>query len=79
MFSTLCSVTADISHIWTPPRIAPHNGKFYYTVHYDVIFSFGLIEFKAFISWIENVSPILVIQGYVANKFLYLLQGVEKR
>ena len=73
-------MTAGIPHIRTPPRIASHgNGKGYYTVHYDVIFYFGRTEFKAFISWNENVSLILVIQGFVANKFLFVLQGVEKR
>jgi hypothetical protein len=62
MFSTLCTVEADISHIENPPKTAPHDSSIYYTVNYDVIFSFGLTELKAFIAWKENVSPILVIK-----------------
>jgi hypothetical protein len=62
MFSTLCYVTADISHIRTPPRIAPNSAKVYYSVAYDVIFSFGLTELKAFLAWKENVSPNLIIK-----------------
>ena len=57
MFSTLCSVEADISHIETPPKIAFNNSSVYYIVDFDVIFSFGLTELKAFIAWKENVSP----------------------
>jgi len=61
-----------------PPRIASHNGKVYYTAHYDVIFSFGLTEFKAFISWNENVSPNFGHPGLWLRIFS-VLQGVEKR
>jgi hypothetical protein len=50
-------VEADISHIETPPKIAPHDSSVYYTVDFDVILSFGLTELKAFIAWEENVSP----------------------
>ena len=64
MFSTLCSVKADLSHIETPPKISPRDSSVYYTVNLDVIFSFGLTELKAFIAWEENVSPILVFQNF---------------
>jgi len=63
MFSTLCYVTADISHIRTPPKMPPNSAKVYYSVNYDVIYSFGLTELKAFLAWKENVSPILVIEA----------------
>ena len=64
MFSTLCSVTADLSHIETPPKISPRDLSIYYTVHFDVIFYFGLTELKAFVAWKEDVSPILVFQKF---------------
>jgi len=54
MFSTLCFVKADISHVKTRRNIAPHSLRPYHTAKYDVIFSFGLTELKAYISWEEN-------------------------
>jgi len=56
MFSILCFVAADISHIKSPPRTRQNN--VYYTANIDVIFSFGLTELKAFIAWQENVRKI---------------------
>ena len=80
MFSTLCSVEADISQIETPPQIASHDSSVYYTVNFDVIFSFGLTELKAFIAWEENVSPFGLRKLRVAlTRFVHALQGVEKR
>ena len=66
MFSTLCYVAADISHIKSPPRTGVRN--VYYTANFDVIFSFGLTELKAFIAWQENVRKILVLESCTANK-----------
>jgi hypothetical protein len=62
MFSILCYVEADISHINFPPRLSPHKSAVYYKADYDVIFSFGLTELKACLSWKENVSPIFAHQ-----------------
>jgi hypothetical protein len=62
MFSTLCRVEADISHIKLHPRLSPHTLTIYYRVDCDVIFSFGLTELKACLSWKENVSPIFTHQ-----------------
>jgi len=56
MFSILCFVAADISHIKRPPRTGLRN--VYYTANIDVIFSFGLTELKAFIAWQEDVRKI---------------------
>ena len=67
MFSTLCYVTADISHIRTPPKMSPNSAKVYYSVDYDVIYSFGMTELKAFLAWKENVSPILIIESRVLS------------
>ncbi|KIM36858.1 hypothetical protein M413DRAFT_281536 [Hebeloma cylindrosporum] len=54
MFSTLCSVEADISHIETPAKVATHDFTVYYIIEFDIVFSFGLTELKAFIAWEEN-------------------------
>jgi len=56
MFSTLCYVEADISHVKLAPRRSLHTSMVYYRVDFDVIFSFGLTELKACISWMEDVS-----------------------
>ena len=77
MFSTLCYVAADISHIKTPHRIGPH--KVYYTANFDVIFSFGLTELKAFIAWEENVRKILVIESCTANKISLRIAGCREK
>jgi len=62
MFSTL---EADISHIETLPKMASHDSSVYYTVNFDVIFSFRFHERKVFLAWKENVSPILVMESRV--------------
>ncbi|KAE9395088.1 hypothetical protein BT96DRAFT_923111 [Gymnopus androsaceus JB14] len=54
MYSTACTVTADISQV-SPKRLRnPRNGLIYYETEYDVILLFGLTELKAQIAWKEN-------------------------
>jgi len=77
MFSTLCYVAADISHIKSPPRTGLHN--VYYTANFDVIFSFGLTELKAFIAWQENVRKILVFESCAANKISLRTTGRREK
>ena len=56
MFDTLCTIRADVAHI---PKVQKRGllGD-YYEQHLKVILLFGLTEFKAQLSWIENVSPL---------------------
>jgi len=58
MFSTLCYVEVDTSNIKSPPIFSRHSSENYYKVDFEVVFSFGLTELKAYVSWKENVSPI---------------------
>jgi len=51
-FTTLCTVSSDTSHIRN--TLKPKRGKDgqkYYELVYDIIFSFGLTELKAQVSW----------------------------
>ncbi|KZT05487.1 uncharacterized protein LAESUDRAFT_727131 [Laetiporus sulphureus 93-53] len=55
MFDTLCTIRADISHI---PKVQKRGMRGdYYEQDLKVILLFGLTEFKAQLSWMENVSP----------------------
>ena len=40
------------------------SGRQYYKVVYDVILKFGLTEFQAFVSWIENVRRLFPPEYY---------------
>lgn len=53
MFSTLCTVRADVSHI--PFKTLGRKKKRYYMFEFDVVLCFGLTELKAQISWKEDV------------------------
>jgi hypothetical protein len=77
MFSILCFVAADISHIKSPPRNGLHS--VYYTANIDVIFSFGLTELKAFIAWQENVRKNLVLESCTANKISLRTAGRREK
>lgn len=58
MYSTLCYVRADTAQIakTLKPVHSFKDNNLYYRMSFDVILSFGLTEFKAQISWMENVS-----------------------
>ena len=51
------------------------------SVDYDVIFAFGLTEFKAFTAWKENVGLLVFWCVARTNKICrrISLQGIEKR
>ncbi|KAF9524973.1 hypothetical protein CPB83DRAFT_871039 [Crepidotus variabilis] len=55
LYSTLCYVEADLSHIPMPGKYSNHIHGLFYDVTFDVILALGLTEFKAFIAWRENV------------------------
>jgi hypothetical protein len=58
MFSRLCIVQADMSHIVLQPQRGK-KGAIYYRLDYDIVLLFGLTELKAQICWTEDVSCFL--------------------
>ena len=58
MFSRLCIVRADMSHIVLQPRHSKRRA-IYYRRDFDVVLLFGLTELKAQICWKEDVSCFL--------------------
>ena len=60
MFSTLCTVNADIAELVKTLR--PQRGPrgLYYRLEFDIILSFGLTELKAQVAWMESVCDILM-------------------
>jgi hypothetical protein len=55
MFSRLCIVQADMSHIVLQPQRGK-GGAIYYQRYFDIVLLFGLTELKAQICWTEDVS-----------------------
>ncbi len=58
LYSTLCFIKADLSHIPKLRKYSNHIRGYYYEVKYNIVLSFGLTEFKAFIAWRENVRSL---------------------
>lgn len=52
MFSTLCTVHADTSHVLKETRNGP--GGLYYELVFKIVLLCGLTELKAQIRWMEN-------------------------
>ncbi len=55
LYSTLCYVEGDLSHVPKPGIYSHYIHDLYYKVDFDIILLFGLTELKAFIAWKENV------------------------
>jgi len=55
MYSILCYVEADLSHIQKKAKTSPVDKGRYYQIVYDVVLLLGLTEMKAYIAWKENV------------------------
>ena len=55
LYSTLCWVEGDLSHVPKHEIYSPYIHDFYYKFKFDIILSFGLTELKASIAWEENV------------------------
>lgn len=53
-FSTLCTVFADTTQLKKKKK--KRGGSTYYTFDFKVVLLCGLTEFKAQISWVDNVS-----------------------
>lgn len=60
MYSILCWVEADLSHLPKTPKYSTYIHDLYYEIEYDVILSLGLTEFNAFIAWREKVLLIRI-------------------
>jgi len=60
MYSNLCYVEADLSHLPKPGKYSTFIHDLYYEVQFDVILSLGLTEFNAFIAWREKVHNLLL-------------------
>ena len=58
LYSTLCYVEGDLSHVPKPAIYSHYIDDLYYQVKFDIILSFGLTELKAFIAWKENVRSL---------------------
>lgn len=59
-FSRLCTIHADMSGA-NRKRIIGPNGP-YYLQTFEVILLFGLVETKAQLCWMENVSTLLMLR-----------------
>jgi hypothetical protein len=66
MFSRLCIVQADMSHIVLQPQRGK-GGAIYYRRDFDVMLLFGLTELKAQICWTEDVSYFLSLICFHSN------------
>jgi hypothetical protein len=59
MFSRLCIVQADMSHIVLQPQRGKGGALIYYRRDFDVVLLFGLTELMAQVCWTEDVSCFL--------------------
>jgi len=59
-YTTLCTLEIDLSQLpMSRQRKFSGEGRFY-RIKYDVVLLFGLTEFKAMVTWKENVGPFFV-------------------
>ncbi|KAI0314645.1 hypothetical protein OF83DRAFT_423660 [Amylostereum chailletii] len=59
VFTTLCTVSADVSGVPRTPRRGPLNTE-YFTQAFTLVLSFGLTELKAHIAWSDRVRGVLL-------------------
>jgi len=52
LFSSLCHIEGDISHV--PKTVVKGPQGFYHYQDFDIVLLFGLTEFQAQLSWLEN-------------------------
>ena len=64
MYSNLCYVEADLSHLPKPGKYSTYIHDLYYEINFDVILALGLTEFNAFIAWREKVMIVSVLCTY---------------
>ena len=62
MYSVLCYVQADLSHIPKYPKTSLVDKGHYYRIDFDVVLSLGLTEIKAYIAWKESVNLLLYLR-----------------
>ena len=72
MFSTLCTVKADMSQLASvlkPQR--GRGGAIYYQHYFDIVLLFGLTELKAQISWTEHVRDLCLCTSTSPDLFYH--------
>lgn len=58
MFTTLCTIEIDTSHLMHTSSVKMQrglNGAFYYSMKFDVVLLVGGVELKILLAWQENV------------------------
>ena len=65
-FSTLCTIFADTTQVKKEKK--QRGGSTYYTLDFKVVLLCGMTEFKAQISWMEDVSRRQYYQGVITLK-----------
>jgi len=79
LYSQLCTIEVDLSHLKPSPKAVNASSSTYYKVDYELIMLFGGTELKAQLAWKENVSfafPFFLGMTKLINGFF---KGVEKR
>lgn len=77
MFSTLCTVKADMSQLASV--LKPQHGRggaIYYQHYFDIVLLFGLTELKAQISWTEHVRDLSAF--VLQHPLIYFTTGPRK-
>jgi len=57
-YTAVCTIHYDLSEVPFKPVRGP-DGREYSVVVYEVVLVFGLTEFKAYVTWKDDVSRIL--------------------
>lgn len=60
MFTILCTIVVDTSHLIHTPIVKQQrgiHGGFYYSMNFDVVLLVGGVELKVLLAWNENVRP----------------------
>ena len=71
MYSILCYVQADLSHIPKYAKTSLMDKGRYYRIDFDVVLSLGLTEVKAYIAWKENVRFIDILASTLRPDIIF--------
>ena len=78
MYSILCYVQADLSHIPKSAKTSLVDNGRYYRIDYDVVLSLGLTEMKAYIAWKENVRSFDILASTLRPDTIFPVGHGEK-
>ena len=86
LFSELCIVQVDLSHLWNTPNVhtlpKEYGSGVYYKVDYDVVMLFGGTEIEAQLCWKENVrfglGNLLIVLGLTMLIAFYIFRVVRR-